>query len=77
MSASTSTAASAIALGASSWRETTPHRLHQSPHGYKTGFTAVTGIAWSAHSLYVCEFTTEPVGIARSRQGTAVAVQWR
>jgi hypothetical protein len=36
-----------------------PNKLHQTPHVYKTGFTAVTGIAWSHHSLYVCEFTTD------------------
>jgi sugar lactone lactonase YvrE len=36
-----------------------PNKLHQTPHVYRSGFTAVTGLAWHRHSLYVCEFTTD------------------
>jgi hypothetical protein len=45
--------------GASRVWQIWPNRLHQTPHVYRSGFTAVTGVAWHRHSLYVCEFTTD------------------
>jgi hypothetical protein len=45
--------------GASRVWQIWPNKRHQTPHVYRSGFTAVTGLAWHRHSLYVCEFTTD------------------